>query len=79
MTLTPAQLRSLMGSEGLDCSQGWLADQLGWQGENATLRIRRLQNEDEEIPLTTAKHIIRIAREHNLALIEGKWQPITDK
>lgn len=71
--ISPAQLRDLMSSKALDCSQGWLADQLGWQGENATLRVSRLMRDDAEISLTTSKHLIRIAREQGYELHNGNW------
>lgn len=72
--LKPAQLRDLMSSKALDCSQGWLVDQLGWQGENATLRVSRLCQDGAEIPLTTAKHIVRIAKENGYELVNGRWE-----
>lgn len=75
--LTAAQLQSLMSDAALDCSKGWLAEELGWTGENAARRVTRYAEGIEEMPLTTAKHIIRIAAEHGFSLdSQGTWRPI---
>lgn len=80
MLLSPVQLQSLMSPSALNCTQGWLCVELGWMGDNATRRVARLMNGSDEMPLTTAKHIIRIAAEHGFTLnSQGHWQSISTR
>lgn len=80
MNLSATQLRNLMSEAVLSCSHDWLVKELGWMGANATRRLEHYMADEEPMPLTTAKHIIRIAAEHGFTLnSQGHWQPISTR
>lgn len=77
--LSPSQLRSLR-VEALQWSEGVMVDELGWSGENATTRLVDMEQGRRELNLPTAKHAIRIGREHGFTLnSQGHWQPISTR
>lgn len=72
--LSSSQLRSLRLR--LDWSLGYMCDELGLSGANATDTLTQMEQGRKVITGPISKLIDRIAREHNLALIEGKWKAI---
>lgn len=72
--MTPDQLYNLRNA--LDADEGWMASALGLSGDKAAQAIHEMEKSKRPISGPVAKLAHHIAREHNLALIEGKWQAI---